>query len=160
MKLKEGMNSVLKISRQAKILEIIENNDIETQEELLAQLRQAGFRVTQATVSRDIKELKLIKVIGEGNKQIYATIKNMNAIYDERISNVFKESVLYVDVANFLVVLRTLPAMAQAAALAIDALEWKEIVGTIAGDDTIFVAVRNAEDVDKIVDRFKGLMKN
>lgn len=150
----------MKISRQAKILEIIEQNNIETQDELLNKLREAGYRVTQATVSRDIKELKLIKIIGEDNKQIYATIKNMNTIYDERIATVFKESVLYVDIAQFIIVIRTLPAMGQAAAMAIDALEWKEIVGTIAGDDTIFVAVRNQEDVEEIANRFKMLMKN
>ena len=150
----------MKISRQAKILEIIEKNCIETQEDLLTKLNEAGFQVTQATVSRDIKELKLIKIIGENNRQIYATIKNMNAIYDERVAAVFRESVLYVDTAQFIVVLRTLPAMGQAAAMAIDALEWKEIVGTIAGDDTIFVAIRNQEDVQKVVERFKRLMKN
>lgn len=149
----------MKVARQTKIIEIIENNQIETQEELADQLKQNGYNVTQATISRDIKELKLIKVLGQDGKQYYASLKDMGAIYDERVIRVFRESVLTVDTATFLIVLRTLPAMAQAAALAIDAMEWNEIVGTIAGDDTIFVAVREEKDVNEIVGRFKKLLK-
>ncbi|MDD2413690.1 MAG: arginine repressor [Eubacteriaceae bacterium] len=149
----------MKVSRQSKILEIIENYQIETQEELASHLKVEGFHVTQATVSRDIKELKLIKVAGKGGRQCYASMKDMGTLYDERVATVFTESVLTVDTAAFLVVLHTLPAMAQAAALAIDGMEWREIVGTIAGDDTIFVAVRNEEDVVSIAERFRKLMK-
>ncbi|MGL4283799.1 arginine repressor [Eubacterium aggregans] len=149
----------MKVSRQARILEIIENKIIETQEELLRELNAAGYKVTQATVSRDIKELKLIKVTGKGGRQSYATMKNIGTIFDERVATVFRESVLTVDTTAFLIVLRTLPAMAQAAALAIDAMEWTEIVGTIAGDDTIFVAVREEKDVTVIANKFRRLMK-
>lgn len=149
----------MKVSRQAKILEIIDNQNIETQEELLLELRQAGYQVTQATVSRDIKELKLIKLTGDAGKQSYATMKNIGTVFDERVATVFRESVLTVDVATFLIVIRTLPAMAQAAALAIDAMEWPQIVGTIAGDDTIFVAIRDEQDVLSIAGKFKKLLK-
>ncbi len=149
----------MKVARQAKIIELIENNQIETQEELADLLKKSGYHVTQATISRDIKELKLIKVMGQDGRQYYASLKDMGTLYDERVIRVFRESVLTVDTATFLVVLHTLPAMAQAAALAIDALEWNEIVGTIAGDDTIFVAVREEKNVEEIVTRFKKLMK-
>ena len=122
-------------------------------------LKQSGYKVTQATISRDIKELKLIKVMGQDGRQYYSSLKDMGTIYDERVVAVFRESVLTVDTATFLVVLHTLPAMAQAAALAIDSMEWSEVVGTVAGDDTIFVAVREQNDVNEIVSRFKKLMK-
>ncbi len=149
----------MKISRQSKILEIIEQNDVETQEELAEHLKRAGFEVTQATVSRDIKELGLIKVGGSRGRQQYASMRDYTNLYDERVKAVFRESVLTVDTAAFLVVIHTLPAMGQAAAIAIDGLEWPEIVGTIAGDDTIFVAVRNEKDVLQVADRFRKLMK-
>lgn len=149
----------MKVSRQSKILEIIERYQVETQEELADYLREAGFKVTQATVSRDIKELGLIKVASTGGRQKYAPIRDMGSIYDERVQNVFRESVLTVDTAGFLVVIHTLSAMAQAAAIAIDGLEWREIVGTVAGDDTIFVAVREEKDAIRVAERFRKLMK-
>ncbi len=149
----------MKISRQSKILEIIEKNEIETQEELAEHLKAAGFRATQATVSRDIKELKLIKLAGSHGKQKYGYLNDISKLYSERVSAVFRESVLSVDTAAFLVVLRTLPASAQAAAMAVDSMEWPEIVGTIAGDDTIFVAVRDVNDVNHVAEQFKKLMK-
>ena len=149
----------MKATRQATILEIIELKDIETQEELLAELEAAGFNVTQATVSRDIKELKLVKIAGGEGHQYYKPMNNMGAVYNERILRVFRESVLSIDVAYFMVVIRTLPGMAQAAGLAIDALEWPEIVGSIAGDDTIFVAVRKEADGKKVAEKFRKIMK-
>lgn len=149
----------MKVSRQSKIIEIIENNVIETQEDLSQALKDIGFHVTQATISRDIKELKLIKVLGNDGVQHYAPLKDISSIYNERVTAVFKESVLTVDYVEHTIVLRTLPAMAQAAALAIDAMEWQEVVGTIAGDDTIFVMIRNKEFVSEIVGKFKKMMK-
>lgn len=149
----------MKVSRQSKIIEIIENNVIETQEDLSQSLKDIGFHVTQATISRDIKELKLIKVLGNDGVQHYAPLKDISSIYNERVTAVFKESVLTVDYVEHTIVLRTLPAMAQAAALAIDAMEWQEVVGTIAGDDTIFVMIRNKEFVSEIVGKFKKMMK-
>ncbi|KNZ43601.1 arginine repressor [Acetobacterium bakii] len=149
----------MKIARQLKIIEIIESKVIETQEELAQSLKDIGFAVTQATISRDIKELKLIKVMSNDGISHYAPLKDMSAIYNERVTAVFRESVLTVDYVENNIVLRTLPAMAQAAALAIDGLEWTEVVGTIAGDDTIFVLIRNRDIVPEIVGKFKKLMK-
>ncbi|HEY5557509.1 arginine repressor [Acetobacterium sp.] len=149
----------MKVARQVKIIEIIENNLIETQEDLAQALKDTGFAVTQATISRDIKELKLIKITSKVGIQHYAPLKDISTIYNERVTAVFRESVLTVDYVENNIVLRTLPAMAQAAALAIDGLEWSEIVGTIAGDDTIFVLIRDRELVPEIAGKFKKLMK-
>ncbi|MGL4607229.1 MAG: arginine repressor [Eubacteriaceae bacterium] len=149
----------MKGARQSKIIEIIENDIVETQEELAQALKDRGFYVTQATISRDIKELKLIKVLSNDGVQHYAPLKDISAIYNERVTAVFRESVLTIDYVEHTVVLRTLPAMAQAAALAIDGMEWQEVVGTIAGDDTIFVLIRNADLVSEIVGKFKKMMK-
>ena len=91
----------MKVARQTKIIEIIENNQIETQEELAEHLKQSGYKVTQATISRDIKELKLIKVMGQDGRQYYSSLKDMGTIYDERVVAVFRESVLTVDTATF-----------------------------------------------------------
>lgn len=149
----------MKVARQVKIIEIIENNLIETQEDLAQALKDTGFAVTQATISRDIKELKLIKITSKVGIQHYAPLKDITTIYNERVTAVFRESVLTVDYVENNIVLRTLPAMAQAAALAIDGLEWSEVVGTIAGDDTIFVLIRDRDLVPEIVGKFKKLMK-
>lgn len=150
----------MKASRQAKILEIVDTSHVETQEELMSRLEADGFHVTQATISRDIKELKLVKISGEDGSQYYQSVHNLGSVYTERIHRVFKESVLTVDVAYFMVVVRTLPAMAQAAALAIDALDYPEIVGVIAGDDTIFVAVRDENATSEIAENFRKLMRD
>jgi len=149
----------MKVARQVKIIEIIKNNLIETQEDLAQALKDTGFAVTQATISRDIKELKLIKITSKVGIQHYAPLKDISTIYNERVTAVFRESVLTVDYVENNIVLRTLPAMAQAAALAIDGLEWSEVVGTIAGDDTIFVLIRDRDLVPEIVGKFKKLMK-
>ncbi|MGI6109136.1 MAG: arginine repressor [Eubacteriaceae bacterium] len=149
----------MKIGRQAKILEIIEKYPTETQEELADRLSQSGYKATQATISRDIKELKLIKASGPDGRQIYSAYKGLGNLYDERVHTVFKQTVLSIDHAYFLIIMHTLPAMAQGAALAIDSLEWSEIAGTIAGDDTIFVAVYHEEDVEPLITRFRKLMK-
>lgn len=150
----------MKLSRQSKIIEIIDNNQIETQEDLMELLKEAGYTVTQATISRDIKELKLIKVTGKNGRQCYSVLKETGELYNDRVVRVFKESVLSVDTAAFLVVVRTLPAMAQAAALAIDSIDHSGIVGTVGGDDTIFVAVRTQEDVEPIVEEFRKMIRS
>jgi transcriptional regulator of arginine metabolism len=149
----------MKLTRQTKILEIIKSQHIETQEELLEELKKNDIVVTQATVSRDIKELKLIKASDGKGGQHYVPFKDLNTLLNDRIVTVFAESVLSVDYAENMIVLRTLPAMAQAAALAIDSIDWDEIVGTIGGDDTIFVIVRYRKDVIDIANRFKKMMK-
>ena len=149
----------MKISRHSKILEIIESNIIETQEELAEQLKESGISVTQATVSRDIKELRLIKVLTEDGKYKYAAMKEQDSMLSERLFKTFKETVLSVDYSGNIIVVKTFSGAANAAGEAIDAFDVKEIVGSVAGDNTIFVLVRNEEQVISVVDRFKKLMK-
>lgn len=149
----------MKISRHSKILEIIESNIIETQEELAEQLKKSGISVTQATVSRDIKELRLIKVLTEDGKYKYAAMKEQDSMLSERLFRTFKETVLSVDYSGNIIVVKTFSGAANAAGEAIDAFDVKEIVGSVAGDNTIFVLVRNEEQVISVVDRFKKLMK-
>lgn len=150
----------MKTTRHALILEIIEAKNIETQEELAAELKQQGINVTQATVSRDIKELRLLKVLADNGGYRYATAERAEKGVNERFIRIFTESVLTITGAGNLIVLKTLPASANAAAEAIDSLKWPEIVGTIAGDNTILVIVKNIEDVDDVVERFKDLAGN
>lgn len=149
----------MKISRHAKILEIIEKHPTETQEELAEELKKSGFNVTQATVSRDIKELKLVKVLDENGIYKYAALREHDSMLNERLVKVFAESVLSIDYAGNIVVLKTFSGAANAACEAIDVLDFKEIVGTIAGDDTIFALVRNAESVEYVIEKVKKLMK-
>ncbi|QSX08932.1 arginine repressor [Alkalibacter rhizosphaerae] len=149
----------MKSERQEKILELIESNQIETQEELATKLKDLGFNVTQATVSRDIKELRLIKIMGSGGSYHYASFKENNSQMNERIVNVFRESVISVDHSGNLVILKTFSGAAMAASVAVDSLEWPEIVGCLAGDDTIFVAIREQEQVMPAMEKFKKLTK-
>ncbi len=149
----------MKAKRHTQIVEIIKQFDIETQEELTNKLKEKGFDVTQATVSRDIKELKLVKVPDDNGMYKYA-VKQANS--EIRVSAKFKtileETVLRVDVSTSIVVIKTFPGMAQAAASAIDNMNWGEIVGTIAGDDTIFVALRTTDDALLLCDKLKELL--
>ncbi|MBF8982672.1 arginine repressor [Lutibacter sp. B2] len=149
----------MKYSRHAKILEIIENNEIETQEELAEMLKKNNIKVTQATVSRDIKELRLIKVLSKNGTYKYAAIKQQENTASERLVKVFKNAILSIDHAGNIVVLRTLTGAGNAACAAIDALGIKNIVGTIAGDDTIFILARTENDINEIVNKFEELIK-
>ncbi len=149
----------MKISRHSKILEIIDNNSIETQEELARQLKKSGIDVTQATVSRDIKELRLIKVLSENGRYKYAAMKEQNAMLTERLIETFAQTVMSIDHSNNIIVVKTFSGAAHAAAEAIDAFDLKEIVGSVAGDNTIFILVRNIENVHPIMEKFRKLMK-
>ena len=149
----------MKYSRHARILEIIENNEIETQEELAEFLKRSGINVTQATVSRDIKELRLIKVLAKNGRYKYASMKQQESAISDRLVKIFKDSILSIDYAGNIIVLKTLSGAANAACAAIDALDVKELVGTIAGDDTIFILARDPEMVGELVERFKKLMR-
>ena len=121
----------MKISRHSKILEIIENSTIETQEELAEQLKKSGINVTQATVSRDIKELRLIKVLSESGRYKYAAIKEQSSMLNERLFKTFSETVLSIDYSGNIIVVKTFSGAANAAAEAIDVFDLKDIVGTI-----------------------------
>lgn len=149
----------MKYARHAKILEIIDNDEIETQEELADALKKNNINVTQATVSRDIKELRLIKVLGKNGRYKYASMKQQESAISDRLVKIFKDSILSIDCAGNIIVLKTLVGAGQAACAALDALDIKEIVGTIAGDDTIFILVREQEKIEEIVEKFKKLMK-
>lgn len=150
----------MKLARHAKILEIISEKEIETQEELAAELQKRGIDVTQATVSRDIKELRLVKVLTEDGKRYkYAPMTKIDTNISERLMTLLSESIVNVDYAGNIIVIKTLSGSASAAAEAIDTLNWKNIVGTIAGDNTIFVLVRNQEDIQELVEKFRKLMK-
>ncbi|GFR34277.1 arginine repressor [Thermobrachium celere] len=148
----------MKISRHAKILEIINNKEIETQEELVEELRKIGMDVTQATISRDIKELKLVKVLTKDGKYKYASMSQSDNYLTEKLVNIFSQTVLSIDYVNNMIVVKTLSGSASAAAEAIDTLKLDGIVGTIAGDNTIFVLARSNEKAEEIVTRFRRLI--
>ncbi len=149
----------MKTQRHRAILEIVENSAIETQEELASVLCAQGFAVTQATVSRDIKELRLLKVLTDQGTYRYAVAEKAEQGLAERLRRVFAETVLSVDVAVNLIVIKTLPGSANVAAELVDTMRWKETVGTLAGDNTILVIVRDAEVAPDVADRFRGMMK-
>ncbi len=136
----------MKSKRQSAILAIIEKYDVETQEELIDSLRREGFNVTQATISRDIRELKLTKVTGENGKYKYVLPGTKNTTAGQHIySNTVASSIISVEYAMNIIVVKTYPGMAQAVAAGIDSHNINGVMGCVAGDDTIFVAVRSAE---------------
>lgn len=131
---------------------------METQEELAAYLRQAGYDVTQATVSRDIRELKLSKVpTGEG-KQKYIVIKQDDSHLGDKYIRVLRDGFVSMDMAQNILVIKTVSGMAMAVAAAVDAMKFKEIVGCIAGDDTIMMAVRTVEDTQILMEKIKSMI--
>lgn len=142
----------MKASRHAKILEIIHKYDVETQEELAARLQQEGYAVTQATVSRDIRELKLTKVALSSGRQKYAAINEPQKDLSKYI-RVFRDGFRSMDMAQNILVIKTVSGMAMAVAAALDAMECHEIVGSIAGDDTIMCAIRTVEDTVVLMKR-------
>ncbi len=149
----------MKFQRQAAIMHLINEYEIKTQEELSEKVRKAGFPATQATISRDIKELRLIKVTTDDGSSKYASPdKNTSRSYIMRLKNVFKESVIKIDRAQNLVVLKTITGMANAAAAAMDAMEIETVVGTIAGDDTILIILRDNEDAKKFCELAKDML--
>ena len=140
----------MKSVRHDLILDIIDKKDIETQEELAAELKARGVKVTQATVSRDIKELRLLKVLSENGGYKYATAERAEKGMSERFIRILAESVMSIESAMNLIVIKTISASAQAAAEAIDSLKWPELLGTIAGDNTILVIARSEEAVENL----------
>ena len=134
----------MKSQRQAKILEIISNKNIETQEQLLAELQAEGFRGTQATISRDIKELRIVKELTSLGAYRYTVSSNdLGSSFSARLNTIFRECVISVDYAQNMIVVRTLPGLASAAGSAIDAMNLNTIVGTLAGDDTVMIVMRD-----------------
>lgn len=146
----------MKMNRQAKILELIESKDIETQEQLLAELNQFGFTTTQATISRDIKELRIIKEQSASGAYRYSTTpKQLEPTLTSKLNNIFKQSIVACDHAQNIVVIKTMPGLASAACSAIDAMNLDMIVGTLAGDDTAFLLMRDTSAAVALCADFK-----
>ena len=148
----------MKIQRHAKIVELINQYDIDTQEELARQLKEAGFRVTQATVSRNIRELRLTKIAVDGGKQKYVVMNTQSSELDEKYLRILRDGFVSMDMAQNILVIRTVSGMAMAVAAAMDALNWKEIAGCIAGDDTIMCAIRSVDDTLLVMDKIQKIL--
>lgn len=148
----------MKTRRHSKILELIQENRVDTQEELLRLLRSEGYDVTQATVSRDIKELRLVKILGADGRYQYATGKSESSDISAKFFSLFSDSVLSVEYACNIVVVKCISGMAQGICAAMDSVHWDGVVGTLAGDDTIFVAVRNESSAIGLVSEWNKLL--
>lgn len=149
----------MRYSRQNKVLELIRTREIETQEKLCQLLREAGFDVTQATVSRDIKELQLIKILSPSGRYKYAVSNGEQGPVSDRFVKIFKETIKSVDAAGNLVVIKTLSGCGPAAGEAIDSLGLPHIVGSVAGDNTILVVVDDPANVPVLLSEFDHLLK-
>lgn len=149
----------MKKGRHQKIIEIVENHDVETQEELAAYLKEAGYDVTQATVSRDIRALKLSKVPTGHGSQKYIVIKRDDHLLGDKYIRVLRDGFVSMDMAQNILVVKTVSGMAMAVAAALDAMKFKEIVGSIAGDDTIMMAVRTVEETKVLMEKIRDMLE-
>ena len=148
----------MKKNRHQKLKELVEQYEIETQDELAEKLKEAGFDVTQATVSRDIRELKLTKMAVNG-RQRYVVVPGGNGHMGDKYIGILRDSFLSMEMAQNILVVKTVAGMAMAAAAALDALHWQEIVGCIAGDDTIFCAVRSVDDTMIVMEKLRKAIR-
>lgn len=149
----------MKTNRQSIITDIIKNNEIETQEELSSELARKGIKVTQATISRDIKDLRLTKILSPNGRYIYSIVETNHKKHDERFLRIFSESIVSMEYANNIIVIKTLPGSANAATEAIDNLKINEILGTVAGDNTILVITRSNQEVENVLNKLKSIIK-
>lgn len=150
----------MKEKRHARILELIRSQDVGTQEEICDLLNQNGFKVTQATVSRDIRELKLTKVSTDAGRQKYVSLQDNGAKLNEKYIRVFQDGVVSINMAQNILVIKTVSGMAMAVAAALDSMDCKEIVGSIAGDDTIMCAVRTVDDTIALSRNLRKLLRS
>lgn len=150
----------MRYSRQNKILELIKNNEIETQDKLASMLRAEGFEVTQATISRDIKELQLIKVLTGSGKYKYAVSKRSDAPISDRFVKIFRETIISCKSSHNLILIKTLSGCGGAAGEAVDNIGLTHIVGTVAGDNTMLVVVDDEENVPDIMDLFDRMLRS
>ena len=148
----------MKVSRHAKIIELISRYDIETQEELAEYLNRAGFKVTQATVSRDIRDLKLTKISVSGGRQKYVVHRQDEPGMNEKYIRVLRDGYVSMEQAQNILVIKTVSGMAMAVAAAVDAMNWNEVAGCIAGDDTIMCAIRTAEDTAVVMEKIRKIV--
>lgn len=149
----------MKIKRHAKIVDLINQNNIETQEELAERLNGEGFTVTQATVSRDIRDLKLSKVSTEKGKQKYIILQPQTTGLNEKYIRILQDGFISMEMAQNILVIKTVAGMAMAVAAALDNIECKEIVGCIAGDDTIMCAIKSADDTIVVMDKLQKMIQ-
>ena len=149
----------MKTKRQRKIIELITNYDIETQEELAAKLVENGFNVTQATISRDIRELNLTKIATKGGKQKYAVQSSSDIVSNSKYMRVLNDGIITMDTAGNILVVKTVSGMAMAVAAALDEMQIKEILGCIAGDDTIMCVVKHAEETDRVKEHIESFIR-
>ena len=149
----------MKLARHEKIIELIKEYDIDTQEELAERLQEAGFKVTQATVSRDIRALKMTKVAGRNGKSRYAILEEHTPdLLSDKYARVLKEAVVSMNIGQNIIVVKTISGMAMAAAAALDSMKWPEILGCIAGDDTIICVVKTSEQAPGVVQKLSGIL--
>ena len=149
----------MKSQRQAKIMEIISTRNVETQEQLLAALQKEGFRGTQATISRDIKELRIVKELTSLGTYRYTTsASELSGSFTTRLNTIFRECVVNFDYAQNIIVIRTLPGLASAAGSAIDAMNLSTVVGSLAGDDTVMVVMRDNNAAAAFCGEIKSLL--
>lgn len=149
----------MKKLRHGKIVDIIDKHDVETQDELASYLKESGYEVTQATISRDIRELKLSKVPTGDGKQKYIVIQQDDSHLGDKYIRVLRDGFNSMDMAQNMLIIKTVSGMAMAVAAAIDALKFKEIVGSIAGDDTIMMAVRTVEETQVLMDKIHAMIE-
>lgn len=155
----EKRGNILKIARQNKIIELINKFNIETQEELADMLEKEGFKVTQATISRDIREMKLTKMtVDDSGRQKYIVVQGADLEMTDKYLRVLRDGFLSVDRAENILVIKTVSGMAMAVAAALDSMQWREVVGCIAGDDTIMAAIRTKEEALSVMDRIRRLI--
>ncbi len=150
----------MKLERHSKIVELIGKYDIETQEELARMLNESGFNVTQATVSRDIRELKLYKISSGNGRQKYTILEKKEGNMSDKYIRVLKDGFSSADMAQNILVIKTVSGMAMAVAAALDALSFHEIVGCIAGDDTVMCAVRSVDDTIIVMEKIRKLVSS
>lgn len=148
----------MKGQRQIKIREIISREAIETQDELVESLRNAGLQVTQATVSRDIKEMQLIKIPAEDGRYKYSLPQEQRAVPVNKLKRALLDHFLSIDFTDNLVVMKCLPGTANTIGALLDSMDWPEVMGTICGDDTILIICRTKENSGKLVDSLRGMM--
>ena len=149
----------MKSKRQAKIMEIISTSNIETQEQLLQELQNAGFSSTQATISRDIKELRIVKELTSlGTYRYTSASRETTNTFSNRLNTIFRECVTNFDYAQNIIVIHTLPGLANAAASAVDAMNMSVVLGTLAGDDTVFIVMRDTNAAAAFCGEIKGLL--
>lgn len=148
----------MKVNRHAKIVELVNKYQIETQEELAELLNAEGYKVTQATVSRDIRDLRLTKVQTENGKQKYAALKTTQSELAEKYFRILKDGFVSMGMAQNILVIKTVSGMAMAVAAAIDEMNWSEVLGCIGGDDTIMCAIRTVEEAEKVMEKIRKIV--